>query len=194
MPGRYPVVDGEAAQIAALRRGDAGAFDAVYGQHRDRIYGFLVRMTGRRDVADDLFQETWLRLARSAPELREDSNLKAWLFTVARNLIRSHARWVALDREAVDRVALDATPIAPSSPYQAVELGETQAALERALARLRPIYREALILVAVEGMSPMEAAGVADITPEAMRQRLARARAELVEALEDRDRKRKAQR
>jgi len=186
-------VDADLASIAALKRGDAAAFDAVYRAHKDRVYGFLVRMTGRRDVADDLFQETWLRLARSAAQLRDDSNLRAWLFTVARNLIRSHARWVALDREAVDQLALGVVAQSQTTPYHAVELSEAQQALEAALGRLRPLYREALILVVIEGMTPSEAAAIAEVSAEAMRQRLARARAELGQALEARGAKRKAE-
>jgi len=67
-----------------------------FSGHRERIYSFLLRLCGRRDVADDLFQETWAKLATNAVRLREDSDLAAWLFTVARNVYRSHRRWTLL--------------------------------------------------------------------------------------------------
>ena len=89
--------EGERAIVEGLRRGDRAAFDAAYALHRARIYGFLLRLSGRRDVADDLFQEVWTKLAQHAPRLREDTVLSAWLFTVARNAHTSHRRWNMLD-------------------------------------------------------------------------------------------------
>src|SRR5215208_1480542 len=65
--------DTERAWVAGLRRGEPAAFDAVYGAYRARVFGYLARMTGRRD-------------------LREDPRLGAWLFTVAHNVIVSQAR------------------------------------------------------------------------------------------------------
>ena len=80
--------------VRALRNGDAAAFDAAYALYHRRIYDFLYRLSGRRDLAEDLFQETFIKLARHATTLREDTELGAWLFTVARNAYRSHRRWV----------------------------------------------------------------------------------------------------
>ena len=76
--------------LDGLRRGDAAAFDRVYARYRDRIYRFLRRLTGGdRPLADDLFQETFLKLARHAFRLRDDTDLAAWLYTVARNEYRA---------------------------------------------------------------------------------------------------------
>jgi len=67
----------EADWVAGLRRGEPGAFDAVFAAYRRRIYGYLVRMTRRRDVAEDLLQETFLRLAQHAKRLAGDTKLGA---------------------------------------------------------------------------------------------------------------------
>src|SRR5205085_12165347 len=83
--------------IAGLRLCEAAAFDVLYTLYRARIHGFLLRLAGRRDVADDLFQETWLNAARAAPRLREDTRLAPWLFTIARNEWVSYRRWSMLD-------------------------------------------------------------------------------------------------
>ena len=124
-----------------------------------------------------------MRLARSAPSLSDETNISAWLFTVARNLVYSHSRWASTDREV--RKQLETGDSAPNAtPYQNASLSQTQELLEVALRELRPKYREALLLVSVEGLGPAEAAAIAGVTPEAMRQRLSRARAELGEALE----------
>jgi DNA-directed RNA polymerase specialized sigma24 family protein len=68
--------------VLALKRGEAVAFDAVYEAHRPTLYSYLVRLTGRKDVAEDHFQETWIRLATHAARLDAGTHLAAWLFTV----------------------------------------------------------------------------------------------------------------
>ena len=172
----------ERAWLAGLRRGEPAAFDAVYQAYRSRVFGYLARMTGRRDHAEDLLQETFLRLAGHARGLREDTRLGAWLFTVAHNLVVSQSRaakvTAALAAELSHRVAPPA-----AGPFEALTENRTQAALERAVAALPPSLREVLLLVAVEGMSPSEAAAVMGIRPEAARQRLARARASVEASL-----------
>lgn len=175
-------VEDEAGLVAGLRNGDAEAFDAVYDGYRPRIFGFLLRLSRRRAVAEDLLDETFLRLVRHAPSLRPDTNLGAWLFTVARNLFWSYRRAAALEDDA-DPAALSLWPIAAPdpSPFDLTAGGELEARLERALRELSPQQREVLLLVIREGMKPSEAAGVCGITPEALRQRLARARAALIE-------------
>jgi DNA-directed RNA polymerase specialized sigma24 family protein len=71
--------------IHALPRGDTHAFDQAYARLRAPLYAFLVRLTGRAALAEDLLQETWLRLARSAAALPLETELRPWLFTVSRN-------------------------------------------------------------------------------------------------------------
>src|ERR1044071_6511256 len=82
----------ELALVERLRNGDAIAFDTVYGELTRQLYTFLVRLTRRRDVADDLLEETWLRLVKHAGRLRPDTRLGPWLFTVARHLHASYCR------------------------------------------------------------------------------------------------------
>lgn len=172
----------ERALVGRLRAGERAAFDEVYEWLRDRVLGFLVRLCQRRDVADDLAQEVWLRLARSAPQLAPDTRLAAWLFTVARNLHVSH--WRA--RRVADQLAGDLLPPTPPapSPFDDAARSQTSARVERALAALPEPYREILLLCAVEGLAPREAADVLGIKPDAARQRLARARA-MIEAAID---------
>jgi RNA polymerase sigma-70 factor (ECF subfamily) len=158
--------------VQALRRGEAQAFDAVYAHYHRRIYQFLHRLAGRRDLAEDLFQETWLKLARHATGLREDTDLGAWLFTVARNAFRSHRRWVWIDLERRQQAE---PPDAEPSAERVVQARQ----LLRALESLSDGDREVLLLVAVEGMEQERAAAVLGIGYDALRQRLSRARANL---------------
>jgi RNA polymerase sigma-70 factor (ECF subfamily) len=175
----------ELALVAGLRAGEAAAFDAVYDAYRARLYGFLARLSRRRDVAEDLVEETWLRLVASAGRLAPDTRLGPWLFTVARNLYFSACRSRLLE-ETLTSGLIDLWPVGgrQPSPFEAAAAGELERRLERALAALPPAAREVLLLVGVEGLTPAEAAAVCGVTPDALRQRLSRARGQLARELE----------
>ena len=173
----------EADWVAGLRRGEAGAFDAVFSAYRRRIYGYLVRMTRRRDAAEDLLQETFLRLAQHAKRLDADTRLGAWLFTVAHRLVQSWGRAQAVRAQLAGDLPSEEPAATTRSPLEAIADSEAQLAIERAFAALPPSYREVALLVGIEGMQPIEVAEVLGIRPDAVRQRLARARAQLSELL-----------
>jgi len=82
----------EIALVKRLRAGDRTAFDEIYAVFNRRLLSFLTRMARDRSVAEDLLEETWLRLVSSAEGLHADTRLGPWLFTVARNLYVSYCR------------------------------------------------------------------------------------------------------
>jgi RNA polymerase sigma-70 factor (ECF subfamily) len=171
----------DAELVDGLRRGDAAAFQEIYSMYRPRIFGFLGRLARDPALAEDLLQETFLRLARAAPDLATDTKLAAWLFTVARNLFFSQRRWALLDVARVAELRLwSALRGDEPSPFTLAAGTETERRLEAAVAALPLVQREVLLLVAVEGMSPTEAAGVLGVEPAAARKRLERARATLL--------------
>jgi RNA polymerase sigma-70 factor (ECF subfamily) len=170
--------------VDGLRAGTPAAFDAVFGAYRRRVFGYLVRMTRRRDVAEDLLQETFLRLAQHGRTLAEDTRLAPWLFTVAHRLVVSWARAQAVRAAlAGDLPAREPADAGARSPADALADSQAQLALERALAALPDAYREVALLVGVEGLPPAEVATILGQKPDAIRQRLARARAQLADAL-----------
>ena len=71
--------------IAAFKGGDAEALGLLMERHKAAVYGYLLRLTGRPDAADDLFQEVFLKLVKNPSAYGEREQFKAWLFTVARN-------------------------------------------------------------------------------------------------------------
>jgi RNA polymerase sigma-70 factor (ECF subfamily) len=112
--------------------------------------------------------------------------LRAWLYTVARNLYRSHRRRARLDLDLLRfwrRASRDQSP-APS-PHEMAVVSQAERQLEAAVAALPLAQREILLLVAVEGFSPSQAAAILRLRPEAARQRLRRARAAIGAALDD---------
>lgn len=168
--------------VRGVRAGEEAAFDAIYSVFNGRLLGFLARLTRRREIAEDLVEETWLRFVRHADRLQPDTQLGPWLFTVARNLHVSYCRARTLEGNVAGSLSLWPAPTV-STPFELAARTEFENRLETALAELPTTFREALLLVAVEGMRPSEAASVCGITAEAMRQRVRRARMLLGERL-----------
>jgi RNA polymerase sigma-70 factor (ECF subfamily) len=178
--------DTELTLVAGLRDGDAAAFDAVHEAFEARLFTFLLRLCRRRDVAEDLLEDTWLRLVKHARRLRPDTRLAPWLFTVARHLHVSYVRSRVLEDSAgAGLMALWPFSVERSSPFEVAVANEVQRRIERALASMPAASREVLLLVAVAGLDQADAAAVCRIRPEALRQRLSRARALLARALAD---------
>lgn len=181
-------VDEPRALLQGLRRGDEDAFETAYRTLRPAVVGYIRRLGAPYAVAEELGQETMLRLARHARALHSDTHLRAWVFTVARNLMRDYQRRLLLDRDRTTN--LDPRKIHDvrwASPVEAHEANETARQLERALPALPKALRESLILCAIEGFKPSVAAAMVGVSPETMRQRLSRARAQLAVSLDDRD-------
>ena len=177
--------DTELALVERIRQGDADAFDAVHLAFNRRVFTFLLRLSRRRDVAEDLLEETWLRFVKHGRRLRADTRLGPWLFTVARNLHVSYQRSRALeDSASAGLMALWPSNPHRSSPFEAAAASELERRIERALAAMPAASREVLLLVGVAGLDYADAADVCGVTPEALRQRLHRARETLSKALE----------
>ncbi len=178
--------DLELQLVGRLRTGDPNAFDAVYEAFNGRLYNFLARLSNRRDVAEDLLEETWLRLVAHARRLRPDTRLGPWLFTVARHLHASYCRSRLIEEShAAGLLGLWPHGRPQRSPFEALEADEASRRLACALGSLPLPYREALLLVAVEGLPHSEAAGICGVTIEAMRQRVSRGRALLARRLSE---------
>jgi RNA polymerase sigma-70 factor (ECF subfamily) len=174
----------ESSLVEALRGGDPAAFDQVYEQYRARLFSFLIRLARRRDVAEDLLEETWVRLVSHASRLEAGTRLGPWLFTVARNLYWSYCRSrMVEDQHAGQLIGLWPAGLRSRSPLEEAVGSELERRVERALGDLPTHYREALMLVAFEELTPGEAASVCGVSPVALRQRLSRARAMLAAAL-----------
>lgn len=172
--------------VRRLREGDPQAFEEVHDALNARLFSFLARLSNSRDVAEDLLEETWLRLVKHAHRLRPDTQLGAWLFTVGRHLHVSYCR-SRLIESSHTAALIGLWPFNPGvpTPLEAAEASEVQRQITAALASLPVIYREALLLTAVEGFRPVDAADICGVTAEAMRQRLSRARALLARRLAD---------
>jgi RNA polymerase sigma-70 factor (ECF subfamily) len=172
----------QAALLDRLRAGHIDALEELYKEYRVPIFGFLVRLTRDRWAAEDLFQNTWIKVSRAIQCLRPDTELRAWLFTIARNEFRSHRRWQLVDLGRVFLLGLPGREAATETSFE-FEREADRELLERALGRLSDPDREVLLLVGVEELTPQQAATVLGLSYAALRQRLVRARSRLREHL-----------
>jgi len=162
-----------------LRRGDPEAFDALLARYQNRLYRYLLRLTANRAVAEDLFQETWLKVITRIHRYDDRRPFEPWLFSVARNLAIDHLRKVApesLDEPSetgeaeIARLGADE----PGSLQRLLEQ-ERQGLLEKRLEELPALYREALSLRFEEEMSFEEIAEVLAAPLSTVKSRVQRA-------------------
>jgi RNA polymerase sigma-70 factor (ECF subfamily) len=161
------------------------AFQTAYAAHRRVVFGFLLRLAGDADTASDLLQNVWIKLSRHRQRLRPDTELRAWLCTVARHEYVSYRRAQLVDLSRV--LALGREPA-----HEATEHDPRLVDVNAALHRLPDADREVLLSTSVDGLSLRQAAGVLGISEPALRQRLVRARRRLEAALEKRARERRS--
>ena len=142
------------------------------------LRAFAISLSGNVDRADDLVQETLLRAMANIDSFEPGTNMSAWLFTILRNLFRSEYRKRRREVEGADGRHVDSLKSAPQQ-HSRLEFEE----FRRALAKLLPHQREALILVGASGFSYEEAAAVCDCAAGTIKSRVNRARARLSKLL-----------
>ncbi|SPE32844.1 RNA polymerase, sigma-24 subunit, ECF subfamily [Candidatus Sulfopaludibacter sp. SbA3] len=127
-------------------------------RYHSRLVRYLIYLTGRRDQADDLVQETWVRALARADQYDGRSRFEGWLFAIARNLAMDGLR--RRQRESPDEPDVALPAPARESPFLAAARGQDAMRVAKALGRLEPIYREALLLRFQEDLSLQEIAGI----------------------------------
>jgi RNA polymerase sigma-70 factor, ECF subfamily len=162
-----------------LRRGDPDAFDALLARYENRLYRYLLRLSANPTVAEDLFQETWLKVIMRIHRYDERRPFEPWLFSVARNLAIDHLRKTSpesLDEPSesgetrLARLGADE----PDSLERLLER-ERRSLLERKLEELPALYREALSLRFEEEMSFEEIAEILAAPVSTVKSRVQRA-------------------
>lgn len=174
MATRDPSASDEAL-MARVRDGSVAAFQALYDRHHRPLFSFLLRLLADRPVAEDLLQETFLRVYLHRESYRPTAAFRTWLFTIARNLAFDHLRRSGTVRESVGEDRVAAMPDPAPSPLRRVEAGEKLQQLEAALRQLTPGQREVLLFSRYAGLSHAEIAEVTGSSPEAVRVALHRA-------------------
>ena len=172
----------DAELMARVREGDRDAFADLVDRHKDAVVSYLTRLTGHRDRAEDLAQETFLRLFRSARDYSEQGYLRAYLFRIATNLVRSEERRERRLRLLQPFLPREehAEPAAPNGLLRR-ELHREMAA---AMAKLPLRYRVPLVLHEIEGWSYVDIAQEIGCREGTVKSRVHRGRQQLKQKLE----------
>ena len=144
-------MDSEASAIArGLRRHDPEVLDRLIEQYQHRLFRYLVYLSGNRELAEDLFQETWIRVLERGHQYDGKHEFSTWLYTVARNLTIDYLRKkspVSLDglMEDEEHAPLEPADTAPAA-WELVQQHQQAERVSAALAGLPAEYRETLVL------------------------------------------------
>jgi RNA polymerase sigma-70 factor, ECF subfamily len=179
------------ADMERLMAGHDAALNGLMERHATSVFQFLVRMVGNEEDANDLAQETFVRVFRSRTSFRINEKFSTWLYTIAANLARNHFRWrarhpnVSLEAEVGDtKQTLGSTlPANELGPNEQAQAAERAAAVRVAVGKLPEDLREAIVLCEWEELRVAEAAAILETTPKAVESRLYRARGILRERL-----------
>jgi len=180
-------IERENAEIArGLKRQDPELLDRLIETYQHRLMRYLMFLTGKREVAEDLFQEVWIRVLRRGSQYNGQARFDTWIFTIARNLVIDLSRkrtMASLDEMREGGEDSDSRPFEivedGPSPLQQFQYRENAAELATVMLNLEPSYREVLTLRFHEEMSLEEIAGVTRAPLSTVKSRLYRGLAAL---------------
>lgn len=160
--------------------GDARALAALFDRHHAVVYRYLSGLAGVDwPVVDDLVQDTFLEVNRSASRFRGDAKVRTWLLGIATNIARHHVRAESRLRARLRRVFNTPRETMSHSPYITMERTQQIEQLRIAMAALSPQAREAFVLCDVEGERGVDAAKILGIPEGTLYRRLHTARRKL---------------
>ena len=196
MPLSFDLTNLPDADVAALaRQGREEAFRELIRRYERPVFSLIFRMVRDRETAEDLAQETFIKVLNHIDRYRPEFKLSSWLFKIANNVTIDYLR-----KRQLDTVSMDGSPHAGTaseveatsfdvearqeSALDEIEARELGSAIERAIARLRPEYRSCIMLRHVEGRSYEEIASILDLPLGTVKTYIHRARHELRRELE----------
>lgn len=191
--GLSAATDQEVVELA--RKGEEVAYRELLRRYQRPVFSLIYRMVRDRELAEDLAQETFVKVLNALDRYRPEYKFSSWVFKIANNASIDHLR-----RKELDTLSLEGGPDATTperveatalqlgdqteSPLDELEARELGSTIEKAIGRLRPEYRSCVILRHVEGRPYDEIAGILDLPLGTVKTYIHRARAELKECLE----------
>jgi len=182
----------ESELVTELQTGSDAAFDWLVTHYHAPVYNLILGMLGDVSDAADGTQEVFLKAFRGIRSFRRGSSLKTWLYRIAIREALNHKRW--FKRHLQKNVSIDATPEEGPSALQVQDLGATpfeqlaareiQLAVQRALQQVPDVFRSAVILRDLEGLSYEEVAEVLECSVGTVKSRILRGRRALKDLLE----------
>ena len=182
----------EAELVTGLQAGSESAFDYLVTYYHASVYNLVYGILSDAADAADVTQEVFIRVFRGIRGFRRGSSLKTWLYRVSVRQALNHRRWcwrhhrnqVSLDAKAeTDNSSLQIED-AEATPFEQAAAHELQATVRRALAQVPPLFRSALILRDLEGLSYEEIAEILEVGIGTVKSRILRGRRMLKEILD----------
>lgn len=159
------------ALAAGLRRRDPELLDVLIEQYEYRLFRYLLYLTADRETAEDLFQETWIRVLDRGAQYNANASFETWLFAIARHLVIDFQRRKKSDSfDSLADPPVDAQP----TPLEEVARREREDQMQESLERLPAAYREVLLLRFQEDLALSEIAAVLDAPLSTVKSRLYR--------------------
>jgi RNA polymerase sigma-70 factor (ECF subfamily) len=186
----------DADVVALAQRGREVAYRELLRRYERPVFALVFRMVRDRTVAEDLAQDTFIKVLNHIDRYRPEFKFSSWLFKIANNLTIDHLRKRQLATVSIDgspnastAAEIEATTIELAdhgeSALEEMEARELGSAIERAIAQLRPEYRSCILLRHVEGRSYEEIAATLDLPLGTVKTFIHRARHQLRELLKD---------
>ena len=158
-----------------VRSGDLDKMALLFQRYHRPLFGFLFHMIRHREASEDLLQNVFYRMLRSAHTFTGDGEFKTWMYSIARNVVKDHLKKSRRDPDSYDGADLAERISASTRTDEALEHRLEIKALQRALNGLSPESREVLILSRFQDLRYEEIAGVLDISIGAVKVRIHRA-------------------
>jgi RNA polymerase sigma-70 factor (ECF subfamily) len=179
------ILDRDDELMTQARFGDNDAFAELVNRHKDMVVNYLTRLTGGRLDAEDLAQETFLRLFTAASDYRNQGKFKGYLMKIATNIALSHARKTKRQRIlfAVFSSEESAVRVDQRTPQSQLLASEAQLMLLDALAALPWRFRVPLVLRETEDLSYETIAGILNCSQGTVKSRISRGRSRLKKKL-----------
>jgi RNA polymerase sigma-70 factor, ECF subfamily len=185
---------GEDALITGLCHGDEEAYEILIQRYQQPVYNLICRLLNDPSDAADIVQEVFLKVFRSIRSFRQGSSLKTWIYRIAVNEAYNHRRWfsrhqrqeVSFGPDEGSQTYADSLADPSRTPFDLAADGETRALVERALEKLNPKFRTAVVLRDIEDLSYEEIAAVLEISLGTVKSRILRGREALRKILEGR--------
>lgn len=160
--------------LARYRAGDGPAFETLYARHRQGLYRFLLGLSGKAELAEEVYQDTWLSLIRSTSQPQGRANFRTWLYQIARNRLIDHWRKHGIRNPLHDSYDEQAHAVIDTTadPEQLLSLSRDTQRLETALQTLPADQREVFLLRAHGDLDLPQIASLTETPLETVKSRL----------------------
>lgn len=179
-------LNAEIALLEGLQLGDEDAYEALISVYQQPVYNLVYRLVADPGDTCDVVQEVFVKVFRNVGSFRGQSSLKTWVYRIAVNEAHNHRRWfgrhrkreVGIDNEDASggRSYGETLPDPGKSPFELALHGENMALVEEALAQMKPVFREAVVLRDIEDLGYEEIAEILQVSLGTVKSRILRGR------------------